>query len=119
LAVAERRRGDGQGPLRGGKRWARTPPTAASPAPRRACWSRPTAAQTYTVAGGFSTTGTNVTYLGTLLPSLSLFGGSGGNAINVPATRAETQVYLYPGSGANTVAIGSVANTLDTIRGPV
>ena len=42
--MAGGRRDAGQGPVRGGKRRAATPPTGASPAPRRACWSRPTAA---------------------------------------------------------------------------
>jgi hypothetical protein len=37
VAVAGGRRDAGQGPVRGGKRWARIPPTAARKAPRRAC----------------------------------------------------------------------------------
>jgi hypothetical protein len=51
--------------------------------------------------------------------SLLLFGGSGGNAIHVRGTRAGMQVYLYPGSGANTITIGDAGNTVASVHGGV
>jgi hypothetical protein len=45
VAVAIGRRDAGQGPVRGGKRRARTPPIAARRAPRRAWWSMARAAR--------------------------------------------------------------------------
>ena len=45
VGVAIGRRDAGQGPVRGGRRRAGTPPTAASGGPRRACWSTATAAR--------------------------------------------------------------------------
>jgi hypothetical protein len=45
VGVAVGRRHAGQGPVRGGKRRAGTPPTAARGGPRRACWPTATAAR--------------------------------------------------------------------------
>jgi hypothetical protein len=45
VGVAVGRRDAGQGPERGGKRRAGTPPTAARRGPRRASWSMATAAR--------------------------------------------------------------------------
>jgi hypothetical protein len=58
-----------------------------------------------------------ITYFG--ISDLVVSGGSGGNTINVLGTLAATPVTINAGAGNDTINVGSTANKLDTIQGPV
>ncbi len=82
--------------------------------------SRP---QTYTVseASGheiFTTRGTTVD-LGPNIETFEVKGGSGGNIVNVSGTVAGMSTIIHTGAGLNAVTVGGLADSLDTILGPL
>src|SRR5262249_35026833 len=51
--------------------------------------------------------------------NLTLNGGNGGNVFDVLGAAAATMTTIHAGTGGDTVNIGSTANQLDPIQGPV
>ncbi len=51
------------------------------------------------------------------VPTVNVVGGASGNEVNVASVGADTELFLNPGDGVNTVTVGSAAESLDDVHG--